>query len=191
MDFRPVHAINVNGPVAPTDLSDRAKIESVNGALDVQFARGPSEECTIATINGGLPTGTGLDANTEHNDGDIESDFDVEPMMLPAKIEREERAMIDMVIASYSRPVCAWAQAVRHSPSARSMAISEFVITSEREHQENVCVCRAAQLVCWGGAGLEFWGVRTREAIVRRTTHKPTGRRCSLLRVAFELLSRA
>jgi hypothetical protein len=91
----PVSAGNVNGPVAATELSNCTKINSVNGALDVQFARAPGEDCTLETINGritlGLPPSTGLDAILSVNHGDIESDFDVEPMMLPAKIEKQER----------------------------------------------------------------------------------------------------
>jgi hypothetical protein len=89
-----VSASNVNGPVAATDLNDCEKIASVNGELDVQFARAPGADCAIETINGritvGLPPGTGLDAIFSINHGDIESDFDVEPMTLPAKIEKQE-----------------------------------------------------------------------------------------------------
>ncbi len=90
-----VSASNVNGPVAASDLSNCEKIESVNGELDVQFARAPGADCTIETINGritvGLPPGTSLDAILSINHGDIESEFDVEPMTLPVKIEKQER----------------------------------------------------------------------------------------------------
>jgi hypothetical protein len=90
-----VSASNVNGPVAASELSNCKKIESVNGELDVQFARVPEADCTIETINGeitvGLPQETGLDAIFSINHGDIESDFDVEPMTLPAKVEKRER----------------------------------------------------------------------------------------------------
>jgi hypothetical protein len=89
-----VNASNVNGPVAATDLSNCAKIESVNGALDVQFARAPAEDCTLETINGritvGLPPDTGLNAILSVNHGDIESDFDVEPMTLPMKLKKQD-----------------------------------------------------------------------------------------------------
>ena len=89
-----VNASNVNGPVAAMDLSNCEKIESVNGALDVKFARAPGEDCTIETINGritvGLPANAGLDAIFSINHGDIESDFDVEPMALPAKLEKQQ-----------------------------------------------------------------------------------------------------
>jgi len=90
-----VHASNVNGPVVATDLSDCAKIESVNGALDLQFSRAPSDDCTIETINGdiaiGLPADTGLNAILSIDRGNLESDFDVEPVMLPVKLEEADR----------------------------------------------------------------------------------------------------
>jgi hypothetical protein len=90
-----VTARNVNGPVAARELSNCANIESVNGALDVQFARAPGEDCAIETLNGritiGLPEGTGLDAILSVNHGHLESDFDVEPVVLPTRVEKQER----------------------------------------------------------------------------------------------------
>jgi hypothetical protein len=90
-----VNASNVNGPVSVTDLNDCAKIKSVNGALNLKFARAPGEDCAIETVNGritlGLPANAGLDAILNINHGDIESDFDAEPMALPAKLEREDK----------------------------------------------------------------------------------------------------
>jgi len=62
----PVSASNVNGPVAVKDLQDCAQIESVNGAVEVAFARAPSRDCSIKTINGDItltvPGSAGLDA---------------------------------------------------------------------------------------------------------------------------------
>ena len=89
-----VNASNVNGPVRVRDLNDCASIESVNGALDVVFARAPSENCNLKTINGritvGLPANAGLDALLSMGHGEVESDFDVEPMTIPAKVERQQ-----------------------------------------------------------------------------------------------------
>ena len=88
-----VTASNVNGPVSVTDLNNCAKIKSVNGALNLKFARAPGEDCAIETVNGritvGLPANAGLNAVLNINHGDIESDFDAEPMTLPAKLARE------------------------------------------------------------------------------------------------------
>ena len=91
----PVNASNVNGPVAVRDLSNCSNIESVNGALDVVFAGAPGEDCSIKTINGritvGLPANAGLDAILNVTQGDIESDFDVESLTPPTRLEKAER----------------------------------------------------------------------------------------------------
>ena len=88
----PVNASNVNGPVAARDLQDCAQIESVNGAVDVSFARSPSRDCSIKTINGDItltvPGSAGLDAALSMMHGKIESEFDLEPLALPAKVEQ-------------------------------------------------------------------------------------------------------
>jgi hypothetical protein len=88
----PVNASNVNGPVAARDLQDCAQIESVNGAVDVSFARSPSRECSIKTINGDItltvPGSAGLDAALSMMQGKVVSEFDLEPLALPAKVEQ-------------------------------------------------------------------------------------------------------
>ena len=90
----PVTASNVNGPVAVKDLQDCAQIESVNGAVEVSFARAPSHDCSIKTINGDItltvPGGSGLDAALSVMQGDIVSEFDLEPLALPAKVEQRK-----------------------------------------------------------------------------------------------------
>ena len=87
-----VTASNVNGPVAVTELQDCAEIESVNGTGEVSFARAPSHDCSIKTINGDItltvPGGAGLDAALSVMQGNIVSEFDLEPLPLPAKVER-------------------------------------------------------------------------------------------------------
>lgn len=88
----PVNASNVNGPVAVRDLQDCAQIESVNGAVDVSFARSPSRDCSIKTINGDItlavPGSAGLDAALSMMQGKVVSEFDLEPLALPAKVEQ-------------------------------------------------------------------------------------------------------
>ena len=88
----PVNASNVNGPVAARDLQDCAQIESVNGAVDVSFARSPSRDCSIKTINGDItltvPGSAGLDAALSMMQGKVVSEFDLEPLALPAKVEQ-------------------------------------------------------------------------------------------------------
>jgi len=88
----PVNASNVNGPVAARDLQDCAQIESVNGAVDVSFARSPSRDCSIKTINGDItltvPGSAGFDAALSMMQGKVVSEFDLEPLALPAKVEQ-------------------------------------------------------------------------------------------------------
>jgi hypothetical protein len=89
-----VSASNVNGPVEVKDLQDCAQIESVNGAVEVAFARAPSRDCSIKTINGDItltvPGGTGLDAALSVMQGSVVSEFDLEPLALPAKIDQRK-----------------------------------------------------------------------------------------------------
>lgn len=89
-----VSASNVNGPVAVKDLQDCMQIESVNGTVEVSFARAPSRDCSIKTINGDItltvPGGTGLDAALSVMQGSVQSEFDLEPLALPAKIEQRK-----------------------------------------------------------------------------------------------------
>jgi len=90
----PVSASNVNGPVEVKDLQDCAQIESVNGAVEVAFARAPSRDCSIKTINGDItltvPGGTGLDAALSVMQGSVVSEFDLEPLALPAKVDQRK-----------------------------------------------------------------------------------------------------
>jgi hypothetical protein len=90
----PVTASNVNGPVAVKDLQDCTAIESVNGAVEVSFARAPSRDCSIKTINGDItltvPGGTGLDAALSVMQGSVVSEFDLEPLALPAKVDQRK-----------------------------------------------------------------------------------------------------
>lgn len=87
-----VKASNVNGPVAVKDLQDCTEIESVNGEVEVSFARAPSRDCSIKTINGDItlsvPGGAGLDAALSMMQGDVVSEFDLEPLALPARVEQ-------------------------------------------------------------------------------------------------------
>lgn len=88
-----VSASNVNGPVAAKDLQDCAEIESINGAVDVSFVRAPSHDCSIKTINGDItltvPGGAGFDAALSMMQGKVVSEFDLEPLALPAKVEQK------------------------------------------------------------------------------------------------------
>lgn len=86
-----VNASNVNGPVTARDLQDCARIESVNGTIDVSFTRPPSLDCSIKTVNGDItltvPGGAGLDAALNVMHGDVVSELDLEPLPLPVTVE--------------------------------------------------------------------------------------------------------
>lgn len=88
----PVNAGNVNGAVAVSGITECSNIESVNGSLDVTFARAPSGNCNLRTINGAitvaLPAGAGLDAVLDLGHGQIETEFDVDAMTVPLKVEK-------------------------------------------------------------------------------------------------------
>jgi hypothetical protein len=90
----PVKASNVNGPVAVKELQDCSEIESVNGEVEVSFARAPSRDCSIKTINGDItlsvPGSAGLDAALSMMQGNVVSEFDLEPLALPAKVEQSK-----------------------------------------------------------------------------------------------------
>jgi len=90
-----VTASNVNGPVAVRGLHDCAQIEAVNGDVDLGFARAPSRDCSIETVNGdialSMPSGASLDAALDLFQGKVTSEFDLEPLALPAKVEQSKR----------------------------------------------------------------------------------------------------
>jgi hypothetical protein len=90
-----VTASNVNGPVAVSGMHDCAQIESVNGNVDLAFARAPSRDCSIETVNGdialSMPSGASLDAELDLFQGKVMSEFDLEPLALPAKVEQTKR----------------------------------------------------------------------------------------------------
>jgi hypothetical protein len=60
----------------------------------LSFVQSPSADCRIKTINGeitvALPDGAGLTAALDITNGRVTSDFDLEPLALPAKIEKRE-----------------------------------------------------------------------------------------------------
>jgi hypothetical protein len=90
----PVTAHNVNGPVALAGLANCASVEAVNGDVDLEFVRKPGAACRVDTINGDItvrvPGGSDFDLSLDLFNGRIVSDFDVEPLALPAVVETSE-----------------------------------------------------------------------------------------------------
>ena len=87
-----ISASNVNGPIRAHELSNCENLESVNGELDVSFDRAPASDCDIETINGdinlALPNGSGLDVALDQFNGRMVSEFGVDPLELPATVEK-------------------------------------------------------------------------------------------------------
>lgn len=87
-----VSASNVNGPINVSELRECEMLESVNGKVDVSFANAPGQNCVIETINGditlALPGGSGLDVALDLFNGRMISEFSVDPLALPATVER-------------------------------------------------------------------------------------------------------
>jgi hypothetical protein len=90
-----VSANNVNGPVAVSNLNDCGEIESIKGTVELAFAQSPSRNCSIKTINGDIaltiPPAAGLDVALSIAHGRIDSEFDLDPLALPAKVETTRR----------------------------------------------------------------------------------------------------
>ena len=88
----PVTAHNVNGPVSLIGLANCTNVEAVNGDVHMEFVREPGAECHIDTINGDItvrmPVNTDIDLALDLFNGRIVSDFEVEPLALPAIVEQ-------------------------------------------------------------------------------------------------------
>lgn len=87
----PISASNVNGPIAIDDLSDCADVESVNGSVRLSFARAPTQDCRLETVNGDitltLPQHAGMDVALALFNGRVVSEFEVDPLAIPAKVD--------------------------------------------------------------------------------------------------------
>jgi hypothetical protein len=90
-----VIASNVNGPIVITGLQNCATLENVNGAVELGFTRAPTEDCVIETINGDItlvmPGETGLNVAMDLFNGHLVSEFPVDPLAIPARVEHSQR----------------------------------------------------------------------------------------------------
>lgn len=74
-----VYASCINGKLVAHGLSNRAKLETINGALEADFDRMPKEDIELGSVNGGLhlvlpsDAKASLEATTVH--GAISNDF--------------------------------------------------------------------------------------------------------------------
>lgn len=89
-----VSASNVNGSVSVEGIENCAAISSVNGRIRIQFDIAPQRDCKIETVNGDItlnvPDNTSLDITADLFNGEIKSDFPVDPLSYPATVEHLE-----------------------------------------------------------------------------------------------------
>lgn len=89
-----VSASNVNGSVSVEQIENCNKISSVNGRVGIQFDVAPQRDCEIETVNGNItlnvPGDTSLDITADLFNGEIKSDFPVDPLSYPATVEHIE-----------------------------------------------------------------------------------------------------
>jgi len=90
-----ITAGNVNGPVSVSDVDDCESVESVNGDVTLGFHTAPSADCHIETINGDIrmlvPGSAGLDVALILGNGRMTTEFPVDPLALPARVEHTEK----------------------------------------------------------------------------------------------------
>ena len=89
-----VSASNVNGTVSVEQIENCDKVSSVNGRIRIQFDVAPQQDCEIETVNGDItlnvPDDTSLDITADLFNGEIKSDFPVDPLSYPATVEHLE-----------------------------------------------------------------------------------------------------
>jgi len=86
-----IEIANVNGNVSAEEVSGLASASTVNGAVNVSYARVPEREAQFRTINGditvALPPDADADVRFKSMNGDLYTDFDnlqARPAMAPA-----------------------------------------------------------------------------------------------------------
>ncbi len=86
-----VSASNVNGSISVEKIENCASINNVNGLIKVSYTKAPVNDCDIQTVNGNItlniPDNTSLDVTADLFNGEIESDFPVDSLSLPATVE--------------------------------------------------------------------------------------------------------
>jgi hypothetical protein len=84
---------NVNGAVRLVRAGGSGSVQTVNGDVDVSFARNPSEATSFKTVNGELdvafPANLSAELAFHTMHGDVFTDFDVETLSDPAEVRRD------------------------------------------------------------------------------------------------------
>ena len=84
----------VNGGIRMTDIAGSGDATTVNGAIDIQFARNPTRACNFKSVNGALDAkfqpGLSADLLFKTFNGEIYTDFDVTRLPVTADAERKD-----------------------------------------------------------------------------------------------------
>ncbi len=88
-----VYANNVNGDVELTDIGNDTRAKTVNGRIDVKYAKMPTEFADFETVNGNIevtaPKDGGAIYNFESQWGKIYSDFDFDKRLSPKVVSNK------------------------------------------------------------------------------------------------------
>jgi hypothetical protein len=89
---------NVNGGILLTEVDGYGDVRTVNGRVEVRFARNPERPLAFATVNGdidiGVRTGFGADVRSKSLNGDLYTDFPYELQALPAEATRAKEGRL-------------------------------------------------------------------------------------------------
>jgi hypothetical protein len=92
------HLKNVNGDVRLVRAGGSGSVQTVNGDVDVSFARAPSEATSFKTVNGELdvtfPASLAAELAFHTMHGDVFTDFDVVSLADPPEVRRDGRRYV-------------------------------------------------------------------------------------------------
>ncbi len=87
-----VDASNINGDVTVVGLRQCGNFKTINGEIEVGFARTPEGECRFKTINGDittrLPADAGVNLSLDVGHGSIRSEFELTALPLPVAVKK-------------------------------------------------------------------------------------------------------
>ncbi|MCW9708348.1 DUF4097 family beta strand repeat-containing protein [Fodinibius salsisoli] len=82
--FKEVKASNINGGLDLQQLTSLTEASTVNGDIDISYARAPKESCSYKTVNGTIdihmPNDLSADVYFKSLHGDLYTDFEVEKL---------------------------------------------------------------------------------------------------------------
>ena len=85
---------NVNGGIELRDLRGSGRVRTVNGPIEARFSRSPRSACGFETVNGDVqvyfPADLSADLELESRFGELWSEFEFEPLPVPAATTRTE-----------------------------------------------------------------------------------------------------